>query len=280
MIDSFVVLTPVLVLPLVALLVFVGCNWIYGLDETDLLEAGPGPTNLVAVPGNAKVALSWDPYPNATGFQVKRGEVSGAYTVSYSVAGTDTSYTDTDVVNETTYFYVVTAMESLESLPSEEVFATPTASALLTFITSKTLGSLVGTATGWFGMAVQIGASDVLVQTLGRGFAPGNAQIHVIKIVDANGTDVPGAFVSVNMAGAAVGQFRYGTLNPFVNLTANTTYYIVSQEIAGADQFYNHNTVVQTTNAATLPSAVRGSGATFVLDSLPNRLYGPVDFQY
>ena len=36
MIDPYVILTPVLLLAVVALLQFVGCNWVFGLDETTL----------------------------------------------------------------------------------------------------------------------------------------------------------------------------------------------------------------------------------------------------
>jgi len=97
--------------------------------------------------------------------------------------------------------------------------------------------------------------------------------------VDAQGVDVPNAFVSVSMAGGVVGERRYAPLNPPVVLNAGATYFIVSQEIAGGDDFYNHNTMIQTTDVATVPSAARG-GPPYVEDSPAGRCYGLVDFQY
>lgn len=87
------------------------------------------------------------------------------------------------------------------------------------------------------------------------------------------------AFVSVSMAGGTDGELKYAALNPPVTLSAGATYYIVSQEIAGGDQFRNHNTMVQTTDAASVISGVKG-GPPYVQDSPVGTMYGPVDFQY
>lgn len=288
MIDSFVLLTPILMLPVVALLAFVGCNWLYGIEETDLAESGPGPTNLRATPGNAKVILEWDPFDEALEYYVKRGETSGVYDVTRTVRpenpGEVPPNTITDpALNGTTYFYVVTVLPPspwLQSLPSNEVETMPTSAALVDFVMGKVLGTIVPSATGFFGMAIRVGTSPVTVQTLGRAFAPGNTQIHVIKIVDAAGVDVPNAFTSVSMAGGTPGEFRYGLLptNPPIVLAAGATYYIVSQEISGGDAFYNHNTMVTTTDAGIVTGSVRG--APYVVDATGKVSYGPVNFQY
>ena len=42
----------------------------------------------------------------------------------------------------------------------------------------------------------------------------------------------------VNLAGCAPGQFVYGQLASAVTLTANTVYDLMSQEVAGGDQWY------------------------------------------
>lgn len=279
MIDSFVLLTPILMLPIVALLAFVGCNWFYGLDPTYPLSPGPGPTGLQATAGNGKVVLEWDDYPGAIGFKVKRGETSGFYPTTETIDPM-TTYTDSGLTNGTTYFYVITAETAqIESEASGEASATPTAAALVAFLKPDVLGSLIGTVTGWFGMVIDVGGSDVVVETLGRMVAPGNSQIHVIKIVDGTGADVPGAFVSVNMAGGAINEFRYMPLVPPVTLNNTKTYFIVSQEIAGVDAFYNHDTTVKTSDAAAVTSAARG-GPPYVADSVPQQSYGLVNFQY
>jgi alpha-galactosidase len=70
------------------------------------------PAGLVAVPGNAQVVLSWNATPFATKYNVKRATVSGGL---YTVIGanvTATSYTDFGLVNGTTYYYVVSALDN------------------------------------------------------------------------------------------------------------------------------------------------------------------------
>ncbi len=91
MIDSFVLFAPLLLLPIVALLAFVGCDQAFGLHRHD--DPKPGPTNLVATPGDGKVILSWDAYEGATAFTINRGESSGDYTSHTTPTGTPTTYT-------------------------------------------------------------------------------------------------------------------------------------------------------------------------------------------
>ncbi|MBR0597516.1 Kelch repeat-containing protein [Sinanaerobacter chloroacetimidivorans] len=85
------------------------------------------PLNLTAIGGNSKVDLSWGSVADATSYNVKRSTTPGGpYTTISNVTGT--SYTDTDVVNGTTYYYVVTAVSAGgESANSNEASATPQA---------------------------------------------------------------------------------------------------------------------------------------------------------
>jgi cellulose 1,4-beta-cellobiosidase len=85
------------------------------------------PTGVTGTPGNAQVALSWSTSLGATSYNVKRATASGGpYTVVASP--TSTSYTDTGLTNGTTYYYVVSAVNSAgESGNSSEVNATPQA---------------------------------------------------------------------------------------------------------------------------------------------------------
>lgn len=106
--------------------------------EYDRLIAGGGggpvdpaapkaPTNLKAVSGDAQVDLSWSKSSGADSYTVKRANVSGgAYTDIAAVSST--SYTDLNVSNDTTYYYVVSATNAVGTSPnSPEVSATPTA---------------------------------------------------------------------------------------------------------------------------------------------------------
>ena len=84
------------------------------------------PLNLTATGGNQQVSLAWTASTGATSYNVKRAATNGGpYTTVASPAGT--SYTDTTVTNETTYYYVVTAVSaSGESANSNQASATPT----------------------------------------------------------------------------------------------------------------------------------------------------------
>jgi hypothetical protein len=85
------------------------------------------PSGLAATPGNAQVALSWTASTGATGYNVKRSTTSGG---PYTQVGepTSTSYTDTSLTNGTTYYYVVSALDSAgESANSAQISALPAA---------------------------------------------------------------------------------------------------------------------------------------------------------
>jgi len=85
------------------------------------------PTGLQATPGNAEVSLTWTASTGATSYHVKRSTTSGGpYT--QIAAPASANYTDTGLTNGTTYYYVVSAVNSAgESASSSQVSATPVA---------------------------------------------------------------------------------------------------------------------------------------------------------
>ncbi len=87
------------------------------------------PTGLTATPGNGQVALVWNASSGATSYHLRRSTTSGGpYTTIASP--TSTSFTDTGLINGTTYFYVVSAVNSGgESPDSSQVSALPQATA-------------------------------------------------------------------------------------------------------------------------------------------------------
>jgi len=86
------------------------------------------PTGFGATAGNNFVALSWNGSAGATSYNVKRSTTSGSgYTIiSTPGAVTGTAYTDNSAVAGTTYFYVVSATNTVgESLNSSQASALP-----------------------------------------------------------------------------------------------------------------------------------------------------------
>ena len=85
------------------------------------------PTGLQATPGNAQVSLSWTTSSGATSYHVKRSTTNGS---GYAQVGapTSASFVDTGLANGTTYYYVVSALNSAgESANSSQASATPAA---------------------------------------------------------------------------------------------------------------------------------------------------------
>lgn len=88
-------------------------------------------TELTAAPGDGRVVLNWSPALGATGYNVKRATASGgAYTtIAPNLAAL--AYTNTDLVNGTTYYFVVSAIGSFgEGGDSAEASAQPGSPAL------------------------------------------------------------------------------------------------------------------------------------------------------
>lgn len=88
------------------------------------------PTGLVATAGNSAVDLDWADNTDSdlNEYGVYRSETAGGpYTQLTTISSTNSNYTDATAVNDTTYYYVVTALDtsSNESTYSNEITATP-----------------------------------------------------------------------------------------------------------------------------------------------------------
>jgi len=91
------------------------------------VPAPPAPGGLAATGGDAQVVLTWNSSGGATSYNVKRATTSGGPYATVASVGT-TGYTDTGVVNDTTYYYVVSAVNAGgESANSAQASATPSA---------------------------------------------------------------------------------------------------------------------------------------------------------
>ena len=81
-----------------------------------------------AVGGNACIVLTWLPlWPHATSYNIKRAPSHGGPYVTVAKDVTGLSYTNTGLLNDTNYYYVVSASNarSGESAPSTPIVGTP-----------------------------------------------------------------------------------------------------------------------------------------------------------
>jgi hypothetical protein len=84
------------------------------------------PTGLTATASSTQVSLTWNTVSGATSYNVKRSTTSGGPYTTIQSNVTTTSFTNTGLTNGTTYYYVVSAVNTAGQSPnSTQVSATP-----------------------------------------------------------------------------------------------------------------------------------------------------------
>ncbi len=191
------------------------------------LSAPSAPTGLAATVGNGTVTLTWNGAGGATSYTVKRGVASGGpYVTAGTVGSAPTSFTDSGLINGTTYYYVVTGTNSAGTSPnSSQVAATPLVPP--TFASSATAAPNPATQ----GVSTTISAS---VKDTANTLTNGIVQI---TILDPNGATA--------LTQSFTGQsFTSGQTRPYsVNLTPSLagTYTVEIGVFSATNQSWNWN---------------------------------------
>ncbi len=211
-------------------------------------------------------------YDSGTPVQLTATAASGYSFVNWS--GDVSGSTNPQTVNMTAA-HTVTA--NFQPVPSGVSGGTGTAFVTGYSVNGRAVRNDFG---GWVGMKVTVGAAVLSVNSVGRICAPGNSKTHAVKLVSAaTRLDVAGGSATVNMAGCTPGQFVYTALGGAINLTAGTSYYLVSQEVAGGDQWYDIAGVSTTADAA-VNNSVYSNGLSWITISSANTSYVPPNLQY
>lgn len=130
------------------------------------------PSSLIATAGDSLVLLSWADALGANSYNVKRSTVIGGPYVTIA-ATSNTNYSDSTAVNNTTYFYVVSAVNIAgESANSSSVSATP-AAPILAPATPQSPSTTSGNSTASIFWSASAGASTYNVKrstTNGSGY--------------------------------------------------------------------------------------------------------------
>jgi hypothetical protein len=151
------------------------------------------------------------------------------------------------------------------------------------WVTAVTAGAVRNNYSSFVGLAFTTGTSPISVYQLGRWVLSGNSASHTVKLTLASsGVDVAGGSVSVSTSGQTAGQFAYASLPSQIALPASTKYYLTSLEVSGGDTWYDLNTTLTTTNAATCNSAefYYTTGTEWLAEGTGGNSYGPVGFTY
>lgn len=217
------------------------------------------PSGVGAAPGDGQVSISWTTVTGAASYNVKRSATSGGPYTTLS-SPTASPYTDTTVTNGTTYYYVVSAVNTAgESGNSGEVSAMPQPIPVIPTGVSAAAGnlqiSMSWTASPgatsysiWRGAAAG-GEGNTAYSTVnnGNGFTDtglqsGATYYYQVSASNSTGSSVRSAEVSATPYGAppavtgltAAGGNRQAALN-WATTPGATTYSIYRGLSAGAE---------------------------------------------
>jgi hypothetical protein len=91
---------------------------------------------------------------------------------------------------------------------------------------------------------------------------------------------VPNGSATINLSTGSAGQYVFATLATPVVLSANTTYFLLTQEFAGGDQWYQVGPVSSSPGGPAINSAAYQSGSTYFAVGAANSAYGPPNLKY
>jgi hypothetical protein len=114
------------------------------LYASNISAPATAPANLVATAGNMQVQLNWFGASAGTSYNVKRSLIDGGPYITITNV-TTTSFTDTNVVNNRTYYYVISAVNTVgEGANSAQASASP--SALVVWLEANAITGLANGA--------------------------------------------------------------------------------------------------------------------------------------
>lgn len=104
------------------------------INAVEIERIGPfipaAPTNLTAIGEVGRIALSWNPSPNADSYNIKRSLTSGGPYTTVASGVQAATYLDTTALVGVTYYYVVSAVADGEGDNSNEASAAAVADAM------------------------------------------------------------------------------------------------------------------------------------------------------
>lgn len=189
------------------------------------------PLHCNATPGAGNVYLLWDPSPNAIYYQIRRAT---AFSSGYQIIATSVFanvYNDEDVVDGTTYYYRVVAVNSAgASNPSAASPGTPSVAANIYEAEHGVLSSLSVRPDLWASGGQQVGNNgdgSVTISNINGG-AGGTVQM-IIRYAHKTASNWTGATLKINGSTVALpplpptAGWQGGVVNPYGEVSLNVT---------------------------------------------------------
>jgi fibronectin type 3 domain-containing protein/phenylpyruvate tautomerase PptA (4-oxalocrotonate tautomerase family) len=229
----------------------------YDMGAYEYVSGGSAPavpTNFSATAGDTQVALQWTASSGATSYRVKYGTTSGSYPTVISNL-TATSHNVTGLVNGTTYYFVVTAVNANgESANSSQAIATPT-------------GTLPPAPTNLTAVAGEAAVSLDWTSVSG-------ATSYKVKYGTASGS-YPNVISGLTSSSHIVSGLSNGTTYYFVVSTVNGSGESAnSAQVSGAPQA----ALIWDTFSATNTNWTKAAGGTFTITGGNMELTAPAGF--
>ncbi|MBR6427837.1 MAG: hypothetical protein IKS28_08450 [Clostridia bacterium] len=131
--------------------------------------------------------------------------------------------------------------------------------------------------TGFIGNILDVGSSDVTVHAIGRMWYDGNCESHVLRIVRASDKKI---VAEETLKSGTDGSFSYVELSEPVTLSANTTYYLLSDEDTFGDSFGDGTCGLYCTGDLAINGYVLDEGGIYTEKIAPTCGYLAIDLKY
>jgi len=229
------------------------------------------PASLTAFAGDTQILLNWSSSAGATNYILKRGTSSGNETTIVLANYTGTSYTDTNLVDGTTYYYIVIATGSGGTSPSSpEASATPTVGAALGLVwTGATSTAWDTTTTNW------LNGVNAVVYADGNGVffndSPVSTNVVIASVVNPGSVTFANAAVNYLVSGMGIsGATSLIKTNPATVYFSSTNTYTGGTFVNGGKLVFSNSVSIPASGTVTLNNT--GAVAVISASSLPGVL--------
>ncbi len=235
------------------------------------------PTNLVALPGNAQVSLSWTASASAASYTVRRATVpSGPYsTVAPGLTGT--THTDTGLTNGIAYYYVVTAVAADGSTADSAEVSTSAGNRVFLRL-DETSGAIAydSSGNGWNGTLVNSPAWSAARLNNGLTLASASSQHATLPASVVSGLNdfTFSVWVRLNTQATWARVFDFGTgTSNYLFLTTRTSSsnlprFAIKTSAASAEQVINSSVVLSTGVWTHVAVTLSGTTGTLYLNGV------------